>query len=154
MCLAFVSAHALDTVCLAFVCMRLHTSAHVRIRLHAAFILGQMQAIDMRPLYTQDLSIRHIQKSRMAPQGYASSDRCSWWAGLRHCSIECQMYYWILKSYQHGTRIGGERDSRSKHITASTWNVAEEFRVDLRLGLHTCVCVRASAHSLRACVYA
>lgn len=36
----------------------------------------------------QDLSIRHIQKSRMASQGYTSSEHCSWWVGLQKRSIE------------------------------------------------------------------
>ena len=39
--------------------------------------------------------------------------------------------------------IGGERDSRPKHITAWTWNVAEEFCMHLRLS--ACVRLRAPA---------
>ena len=72
---------------------------------------------------------------------------------------ECQLYFWILKSYmyQHGTKIGEERDSRPKRTTAWTWNVAEEFGMRLRLCAWVCVCVRGSAFAcvglrLRACV--
>ena len=46
-----------------------------------------------------------------------------------------------LEKLPHGTRIGGERDSRPKHITAWTWNAAEEFC--MRLHLSACVCLRA-----------
>ena len=60
--------------------------------------------------------------------------------GFRKQSIECQLYFWILKSYQHGTRIGGERDSRAKHITAWTKNAAEKFCK--RLHLSACVRLR------------
>ena len=56
----------------------------------------------------------------------------SLWAGFWKQSIECQLYFWILKSYQHGTRIGGERDSRPKHITAWTKNAVEKFCMRLR----------------------
>ena len=47
-------------------------------------------------------------------------------------SIECRLYFWILK------RIGSERDSRPKHITAWTKNVAEKF--SMRLHSSACVC--------------
>ena len=55
------------------------------------------------------------------------------WAGFWKRSIECQLYFWILKSYQHGTRIGGERDSYN-----SLDNAAEEFCMHL----HACVCAQ------------
>ena len=43
--------------------------------------------------------------------------------------------------YQHGTRIAGERDSRPNHVTAWTWNVAEELC--MRLCSSMCVHLRA-----------
>ena len=61
--------------------------------------------------------------------------------GVSETSIECQLYFWILKSYQHGTRIGGERDSRPKHITAWTKNPAEKFAY-ICIRPRACVCVR------------
>ena len=61
--------------------------------------------------------------------------------------IESQLYFWILKSYQHGTRIGGEKDSRPKHITAWTWNVAEEFCMRLCLSACICICMRPRVSS-------
>ena len=74
----------------------------------------------------------------------------SLWAGFWKQSIECQLYFWILKSYQHGIRIGGERDSRAKHITARTKNAAEKFCMrlcssacmGLRLRASVCVCAQ------------
>ena len=77
------------------------------------------------------------------------------WAGFRKRSIECQLYFWILKSYQHGTRIGGERNSRPKHTTTWTWNAAEEFCLHLRSS--TCMRLRLRASTrvcirLRACI--
>ena len=75
------------------------------------------------------------------------------WVRFQKQSIECQLYFWILKSYKHGVRIGGERDSRPKHITAWTKNAAEKICMRLRssacvrLRLHAsasvCVCPRA-----------
>ena len=48
------------------------------------FILGQMQAIDMgwSPSYSQDLSMKQIQESNKASQGYASSEHCSFVGGV------------------------------------------------------------------------
>ena len=66
--------------------------------------------------------------------------------------VECQQYFWILKSYQHGTRIGGERDPRPQHITAWTWHISEEFCMRLRSS--ACVRVRSSSSAcvrLRPC---
>ena len=70
----------------------------------------------------------------------------SLWAGFRKQSIKCQLYFWILKSYQHGVRIGGERDSRPKHITAWTKNAAEKFCMRLRMSacVHLRLCASAS----------
>ena len=80
-----------------------------------------------------------------------------WWAGFQKRSIECQLYFWILKSYQHGTRIGRERDSRPKHVTGWIWNVAcmrlHSFGVCLHLLVYVCVCVCLCLHaSASACV--
>ena len=62
--------------------------------------------------------------------------------------IECQLYFWILKSYQHGTRIGGERDSSGKYITG--WTKKSAANIGMRLHSSMCVCLRlrasASAH--------
>ena len=75
--------------------------------------------------------------------------------GFQKQSLKCQLYFWILKSYQHGTRIGGERDLRPKHITAWTKNAAEKFCICLRLSacvhLRLCVsvCVRVCASVAR-----
>ena len=77
----------------------------------------------------------------------------SLWAGFRKQSIECQLYFWILKSYQHGTRIGGERDSRPKHITAWTKNAAEKFRMRLRSSASVRLRLRLRLR-LRACICA
>ena len=66
------------------------------------------------------------------------------WAGFRKQSIECQLYFWILKSYQHGTRIGREGVSRATHITAWTKSAAEKFW----MRLHSSACVR-----LRLCAF-
>ena len=55
--------------------------------------------------------------------------------GFRKHRWSANCFFWIMKSYQHGTRIGGERDLRPKHITAWTKNAAEKF----------CICLRSSA---------
>ena len=80
-------------------------------------------------MYGQDYSLKHVQESSKVSQGYASSECCKFVAGI---SIECQLYFWILKSYQHGTRTGGERDSRPKHIIGWTKNAAETFCMRLQ----------------------
>ena len=106
-------------------------------------------------MYGQHHSIEHIQESSKVSQGYASSERCRFVGGVSETSIEYQLYFWILKSYQHGTRIGRERDSRPKHITAWTKNAAEKFcmclrsfacmRLRLRASMCVCVHLRPSA---------
>ena len=90
-------------------------------------------------MYGQGLSIKHIQESSRFSQGYANAECCRFVGRVSKQSIKCQLYFWILESYQGGTRIGSERDSRPKHITAWTKNAAENF---------ACVCVRP-----RACVH-
>ena len=87
-----------------------------------------------------------IQESSEVSQGYSSSECCRFVGGVMKQSIECQLYLWILKSYQRGTRIGSERDSRSKHITAWTKNVAEKFCMCLHLSVCVRLRQRASAH--------
>ena len=67
--------------------------------------------------------------------GMLALSAVGWWAGFRKRLIKCHLYFWILEKLP--TRIGGERDSRSQHLTAWTWNVAEEFRMHL-----LCVCLR------------
>ena len=46
--------------------------------------------------------------------------------------------------YQHGTRIGRERNSRPKHVTACTLIVTEEFC----MRLHSSACVHLHLHAL------
>ena len=88
-----------------------------------------------------------IQESSEVSQGYSSSERCRFVGGVMKQSIECRLYLWILKSYQCVTRIGSERDSRPKHITAWTKNVAEKFCMCLHLSVcvRLCQCVSTSA---------
>ena len=60
--------------------------------------------------------------------------------GFRKHRWSANCFFWIMKSYQHGTRIGGERDLRPKHITAWTKNAAENFAY-VCARLHACICV-------------
>ena len=69
--------------------------------------------------------------------------------GVSETSIKYQLYFWILKSYQHGTSIGGERGSRPKHIADWTKNAAEKICIRLR----SSVCMRLRQRA-SACVCA
>ena len=79
-----LSACTCIRLCMSVVCLRSHVCtcscepSTVKFNFLTVFTLGQMQAIDTRyrPSYTQDLSMRHIQESSKASQGYATSERC------------------------------------------------------------------------------
>ena len=127
---ACVCARLRSSVCL-------HMSVRVHLRLHVCSCERSTVKSNFQQYLKSNASYWHEIKTIVQPrllnktyivsknQGRPSRDMLvlsavGWWTGFQKWSIECQLYFWILKSYKHGTRIGGERDSRPKHITAWT----------------------------------
>ena len=137
----------------AFVCVCLCLSACVCVRLCTSLppIFWQSLSWVKCKLLTQD-SNHCTPKTRLLSKTSKNQGRpTGWLVGLWKRLIECQLHFWILKSYQHGTRIDRKRDSRPKHITRM-WNAAEEFCMHLHLSaylhlcLRACICVHVRLH--------
>ena len=118
---------------------------------HTSFCNGQLWPAKRKPG-----TFRILWKSKnqaRSPKDVVVLSAVSLWVGFQKQLIECQLYFWILKSYQHGMRIDGERDSRPKHIQLGqerSWKI-------LHVSASTCVCVCASAHrklNVRTCLEA
>ena len=130
-------------------CVHLHLSAYICVCLCMSMCICNPSTVKSNSYLRSNASYRHEIMTIVQPRplnktyprikegllGMLALSAVGWWAGFRKRLIKCHLYFWILEKLP--TRIGGERDSRSQHLTAWTWNVAEEFRMHL-----LCVCLR------------